>query len=844
MIDTTIHRLSPEYTNLFEQIDFLHVQISKKLDTKYRAEKGQFFTPSNLARFMASMFCQRPRVLNIIDAGAGLGSLSAALILAASEWEQKPETITITAYESEQTFFEYLSDTFKYCENLCDKAGIEFTSEILCVDFIKEATDIVAGKTLFAPIQKRFNAAVLNPPYKKINSLSNTRRALREVGIETSNLYTAFLWLAFRLLEPGGELVSITPRSFCNGPYFLPFRKAFLNAMSLRRIHVFESRDKAFNEAHVLQENVILYAVKAPPAEVVTISTSIEPDDESITIQDVNYTDLVHPDDPNIFIHIAPDRLKQQLGQRMRSLSTSLNELGISVSTGKVVDFRVSHLLRDMPDSDTVPLIYPSHFHEGHISWPNRQTKKPNAIKAIGVGKEVDELLVPPGWYVLVRRFSAKEEKKRLVAAIYDPSQVSQQRFGIENHLNYFHQNGRGITPSLAKGLAGFLNSTLVDEYFRQFSGHTQVNATDLRNLRYPNAKQLVGIGNRLGAVLPTPDKLDRIVTEELGMAQTDTSLPESIQAKRKIDEALGILRALGLPKTQLNQRSALTLLALLDIKPDSEWSNAAQPLRGITEMMDYFRDNYGVTYAPNTRETVRRQTVHQFVQVGLVVANPDDLARPVNSPHTKYQIEPKAIELIRTFGFYEWEKNLKAYLGMAQDLKRLQVRERAMTLIPVKLSSNREVKITAGGQNTLIKQIVEDFCARFTPGGIVLYLGDAGDKFRVYEQDYLAELGVVVDEHSKMPDVVVHLPGKNWLILIEAVTSHGPIGIKRHNELKELFKHSQAPLVFVTAFPARKIMVRYLSEIAWETDVWVSETPSHLIHFNGERFLGPYDSV
>jgi len=641
------------------------------------------------------------------------------------------------------------------------------------------------------------------------------------------------------LLEPEGEMVSITPRSFCNGPYFLPFRKVLLSTMSLRRIHVFDARDKAFTEDDVLQENIILHAIKSSPPETVMISTSSEPGDETVTIQDVPYTNLVHLDDPDLFIHIAPDRFNQQISQQMRGLSTTLRELGISVSTGRVVDFRVSHLLRGQPEMDTAPLIYPSHFRSGYVSWPDGQTRKPNALKV--VGKEAQDLLVPPGWYVLVRRFSSKEEKRRLVAAVVTPDQVAQQSFGIENHLNYYHRNGHGLPPVFAKGLAGFLNSTVLDEYFRQFSGHTQVNATDLRNLKYPDENQLLRIGSRMGTAMPLQDELDQIVLEELGMALNDTSLPQSIQAKKKVDEALNLLRELGLPRAQLNRRSALTLLAILDIKPETSWEDAGAPLRGITEMMDYFRDYFGVTYAPNTRETVRRQTVHQFLQVGLIIANPDDPYRPVNSPYTRYQIEPAALELMRAYGTYSWEVSLQNYMGQSLALNLLSIREREMPLIPVHLPDGREVKITTGGQNVLIKKIVEDFCPRYTPGGVILYLGDAGDKFRIYEREYLENLGIAIDEHSKMPDLVVHLPEKKWLMLIEAVTSHGPIDIKRHNELKELFRHSNAPLVFITAFQTRKVMAKYLSEIAWETDVWVAETPSHLLHFDGERFLGPY---
>ena len=164
------------------------------------------------------------------------------------------------------------------------------------------------------------------------------------------------------------------------------------------------------------------------------------------------------------------------------------------------------------------------------------------------------------------------------------------------------------------------------------------------------------------------------------------------------------------------------------------------------------------------------------------------------------------------------------------------------MVLIPVRLPNGTELKITAGGQNVLVKKIVEDFCPRFTPGGVVVYVGDTGDKQRHIESGYFEQLGVRMDEHGKIPDVVVHLPEKNWLVLIEAVTSHGPIGLKRHNELKDLFKGARAGLVFVTSFLTRRAMTRYLADIAWETEVWVAEAPSHIIHFNGERFLGPYE--
>lgn len=170
------------------------------------------------------------------------------------------------------------------------------------------------------------------------------------------------------------------------------------------------------------------------------------------------------------------------------------------------------------------------------------------------------------------------------------------------------------------------------------------------------------------------------------------------------------------------------------------------------------------------------------------------------------------------------------------------QPRERKMELIPLRLPDGLTFELTAGVQNELVKRIVEDFCPRFTPGGVLVYIGDSSNKRPHMEEGYLQRLGVTFDEHGKMPNVVVHFQKKNWLFLIEAVPSHGPISLMRHDELKDLFKVAEAGVVFVTAFLTRRAMTKYLSEIAWETEVWIAEAPSHIIHFNGERFLGPYE--
>lgn len=311
---------------------------------------------------------------------------------------------------------------------------------------------------------------------------------------------------------------------------------------------------------------------------------------------------------------------------------------------------------------------------------------------------------------------------------------------------------------------------------------------------------------------------------------------------QKSIEQALEVLRSLGLPRQQQNERSALTLLSLLNLKPYDDWKDAQAPLMGITPMMEFFAEHYGKQYAPNTRETVRRQTVHQFLQAALIVSNPDKPSRPTNSPKAVYQIEPSALKLLREFGNSEWPQMVKKYLLSVESLKKQYAREREMLRIPVHVANGEEISLSPGGQNVLVKKIIDDFCAIFTPDGEVIYVGDTQEKWAYFDKTALLKLGVEIEEHGKMPDVVVHHVKKNWLVLIEAVTSHGPVNPKRRQELKELFAESKVGLVYVTAFLDRRTMFKYLEDISWETEVWVAESPTHLIHFNGERFLGPYD--
>lgn len=284
-------------------------------------------------------------------------------------------------------------------------------------------------------------------------------------------------------------------------------------------------------------------------------------------------------------------------------------------------------------------------------------------------------------------------------------------------------------------------------------------------------------------------------------------------------------------------------MLALLNLTPGKAWADAENPLIGITPIMDWAREHYDKEYAPNTRETVRRQTMHQFYDAGVAIYNPDQPDRPVNSPRAVYQIEPAALALLRTFNTTAWHDNLAVYLAERETLVTRYAKEREQNRIPVEIAPGQQITLSPGEHSELIRAIIEDFAPRFAPGSLLVYAGDTGDKWGYFDAALLAGLGDKVDSHGKMPDVVLNYTAKNWLLLVESVTSHGPVDGKRHTELATLFANSSAGLVYVTAFPNRPIMARYLPEIAWETEAWIADSPSHLIHFNGERFLGPYNA-
>jgi adenine-specific DNA-methyltransferase len=500
---------------LLAAVDSVRREATLLLDPRSRSELGQFLTPAPVAKFMADMFhARRPR-LRVLDPGAGVGSLSAAFVAEMCARSAPPEVIELTAYELDPALESRLRTNLDLCRQAASSCGVRVDARVVRGDFIEAAIGSLATDLFATRTPESYDCVIMNPPYRKIRSDSPERLRLRDVGIESSNLYSAFLALAARLLVPNGEMVAITPRSFCNGPYFEHFRHLFLGLMRFRRVHVFDSRDEAFSEDGVLQENVVFHAERTTKTALpnVIISSSHAPSDPELRVRRVNHDDIVSPADRHAFIHIVPDFRGDPIRDRVGCLEATLDDLGLNVSTGRVVDFRAQDHLRDSPEPGSVPLIYPCHLERGRVVWPNARNRKPNAIMRVA---DTEELLVVSADYVLVKRFSAKEERRRLTAAVFDASMVPADVVGFENHLNYFHQNGRGLPAGIARGLSAFLNSTIVDEYFRQFSGHTQVNATDLRSLRYPSIRELQALTARLTDTLPDQEDIDRLIDEVL----------------------------------------------------------------------------------------------------------------------------------------------------------------------------------------------------------------------------------------------------------------------------------------------------------------------------------------
>lgn len=457
------------------QVDRRRVELSPKLDPEQRRRLGQFMTPASVARYMATLFDAYSAHVRLLDAGAGLGSLTAAFVEAAVSASAPPQSIDVTAFEIDPVLAAVLEVTLASCAELCAASGIAFSSRIVEADYIK--TTMAASGDYPA-----YNCAILNPPYGKIPSRSEARGALDVLGVSASNFYTAFVSLALAQLAPGGELVAITPRSYCNGVMHRAFRSFLLGSAALTALHLYGSRSAVF-DGEVLQEVVVMKLRKSAEQGMVLLSS------DTAAPRALPVTDIVGSNEQQQVIRFPLET--DNAARHVAGLPCTLADLGLQVSTGRVMEHRTRPHLRNEGETGSVPLIHPQHLRHGAVRWPIEGFRKSNALADI---EETRALSMPAGAYVLAKRITAKEEKRRVQASLYSGGRVA-----FENHVNVFHANGAGLSEPLARGLTLFLNSEEVDAYIRTVSGSTQINATDLRLLRYPSVRHLVALGE--GAV-------------------------------------------------------------------------------------------------------------------------------------------------------------------------------------------------------------------------------------------------------------------------------------------------------------------------------------------------------
>jgi len=810
---------------------------------------------------MARQLGPIPEGAHILDPAIGSGTLACAVIEVAVS-EGRPVEFWIDGYEIDEELCRTAGEVLERAGTQAAAQGVRVHFHVNCVDFISSYLPPLQP-TLFSlestppAHSKNYDLIIANPPYFKLNVSDPRVQAVAGRLKGHTNIYTLFMGLAAQLLSTQGRACFIVPRSFCSGAYFSAFRQDFIRLAQPLAAHLFESRQEMFSEDGVLQENVILTfrrrrsddmsLAHAAYLDISTSKNTLDLVDQARFSRRISEERFIYRRNKALFFRLPVTELDEEIVASIDTWPHSLGQAGLHVSTGPVVAFRAESYLvqsESVISEQAVPLLWMQNVKPQRIEWPARNgSNKPQGLL---LSPASIALLLPKANYVLLRRFSAKEEPRRLVAAPFLSDHWDYDWVGLENHLNYIYRKRGEFLPEEVIGLSALLNSALVDRYFRILNGNTQVNAEELRALPLPPPEVIRDIGSRLLALAAQGLKadIDSVVfslLRETGFLPLDFPIFwETRLTMGKIQQAQTILKALGLPPAQQNEISALTLLILAGLSEETPWQAAQRERLRIHDMLAQIKARYGREYAENTRETIRRQVIHQFEQAGVVLRNPDDPSLETNSPRTHYALSDAALETIRAFDSPGWEDAVHAFVETQGALLKIYRREREQHRIPLRLSSGEVYLLSPGRHNTLQAAIVEELAPRFAPEARLLYIGDTENKALVFDEVAFKALGVPVSVHDKLPDVVIFDESRNRLFLIEAVTTHGPVSPKRRFELEEMFAGCPAGRVYVSAFPDFNTFKSYITEIAWETEVWVAESPDHMIHFNGDHFLGP----
>jgi adenine-specific DNA-methyltransferase len=497
---------------LVEYADRLSTLYSGVFRSEDKKPEGQFFTPKQISMFMAELFDIKENKITLLDPGAGTGTLSAAFCEKLLS-RGKPVSLVIDAFENDPEIIPLLKKVLQECKNELEEKGSKIEFNVLSKDFILTNEPYLSGPGLFERGERFYDFVISNPPYYKVGTESPCSRMMAGLICGQPNIYAFFMTMAASMLADKGQMVFITPRSFCSGLYYKNFRKWFLRKVRITRIHIFESRKDIFDKDGVLQENVIIKASKNGKEGIVTITTSKDKDLNLLRRIDVDYPVIISPKNNESFIRIPTSELDVKILCIIDKWPCTLGKLGMEISTGPVVDFRAKEHLRQELTKGSVPLLWMHNMQSMRVAWPSKKNKKPAAI---AFTEESSPLLLPVKNYVLLKRFTSKEQRRRLDSAVLKQSEFPYESVGIENHVNYIHKPKGSLSVSEAFGIAALLNTGLIDNYFRSLNGHTQVNATEIRNLPLPDLSVIKKIGEVVSKAKDLQANLDEMIGSQL----------------------------------------------------------------------------------------------------------------------------------------------------------------------------------------------------------------------------------------------------------------------------------------------------------------------------------------
>ncbi len=484
--------------------DRLGILYAKTVSLQHKKDNGQFFTPTEVAHFMAGLTRQTQDKFKILDPGCGTAILSSSLIETLTKQNNGIKEIELVVYETDQDILKYTQATLDYLDKWLKGKKIKFKATLETIDFVIENKDCFeqSATLFFEPKNAIYDIVISNPPYFKISKDDKRAAVAKSIVWGQPNIYSIFMIVASKLLKRGGELIFITPRSFASGNYFRAFREAFFQEIEIEHIHLFGSRTDTFDRDSVLQETLILKGKKQKlnghlPSILVTHSNGIK-DIENCTEKIYKTDELIDLKSKEKIIHLPTNETDDKVIRLFKSWTGSLRQYNIQISTGPVVSFRATQYLYEEYKNGTVflvPLYQLINTSKMQFEWPVVKRNKPQYIQHCD---ETQSLLLPNKNYVFLRRFSAKDDKSRLVATPYFVD-ISQAEFiGVENHLNYIYRPKGHLDRNEILGLSALLNSNLFDTYFRTFNGNINVSATELREMPLPPLEDIKQIGNQI----------------------------------------------------------------------------------------------------------------------------------------------------------------------------------------------------------------------------------------------------------------------------------------------------------------------------------------------------------